>query len=155
LIKFKYEGLLEHEDSLENEVNTYNWLTIYLDNHRNIILINISEFTSSGQEVDENFFYENGKIVVIKKALIESERSGWDHVSQNVYSNNYFFSRGGLMTYYRNDTEGFSTHHNQIEDTYILKETGTKEYFTAAYLYEIVKYIVQVAEHKTRTANKT
>lgn len=149
LVRFKYEG------ALKNEVNTYPWLTICLDKDRKIILISISEMRSGDERLYENFFYENGEIVLINKVFEEFERTGWEDVSSNVYSNSYVFSKGGLMAYYKNDTEGFSMNYSQLEGTYNLNEIGAKEYFTATYFFEIGKYLVQVAEHKTQTANKT
>ena len=129
-----YGGLLKHNASI--------WFDIYLDNYDSIRLLSISDQTNNFR-IKENYIYRNGKIILIKKVLVESKRTGWEHVSNNVFESEYSFSDAGLMTNKVKDFKEFPEHsYNEGDYNYDLKEKGDSEYLRATYLFEIANYII-------------
>ncbi len=132
--------LAEHLSGILIGDNTV-WLDIYLDSLSKIRLLTISD-KSNNHRIYQNFIYKNDKIVFIKKVFIESKRIGWEHVSNNVFESEFYFSENGLMRHKLKDYKEFPKQ-NYNEENYNadLKEKTNDEYFNATYLFCLANYL--------------
>lgn len=143
--------LAEHFSGILIGNNTL-WLDIYLDAIGKIRLLTISD-NNNDNRIYENFIYQNDKIVFIKKVFIESKRTGWEHVSNNIFESEFYFSENGLMKNKLKDYKEFPKQ-NYDEENYNtdLKDKSYDEYFNATYLFCLATYLKN--QDKLKCVNK-